>query len=155
MPFTVPIADQFQSERLFLKSPIWQYKFSFYFLLFPYPNNFWLFGYSLSNRSNGSWNNDFSSRRTIFFPTWTLQIWSSRPMLSPTKIGTWGIEIVSAGCETNVLTATLHCLTLLKGRGPHEGRNTIYVGKVHILWEGHKILQNLPLTFDCMYCSKK
>ena len=26
--------------------------------------------------------------------------------------------------------------------------------KVHIFWEGHKILQNLPLTFDCMYCSQ-
>ena len=25
--------------------------------------------------------------------------------------------------------------------------------KVHIFWEGHKILRNLPLTFDCMYCS--
>ena len=27
--------------------------------------------------------------------------------------------------------------------------------KVHIFWEGHKILQNLPLTFDCMYCMQK
>ena len=27
--------------------------------------------------------------------------------------------------------------------------------KVHIFWEGHKILRNLPLTFDCMYCSQK
>ena len=24
-------------------------------------------------------------------------------------------------------------------------------GKVHIFWEGHKILRNLHLTFDCMY----
>ena len=24
--------------------------------------------------------------------------------------------------------------------------------KVPIFWEGHKILRNLPLTFDCMYC---
>jgi hypothetical protein len=28
-------------------------------------------------------------------------------------------------------------------------------GKVHIFWEGHKILHNLPRTFDCMYCSQK
>ena len=28
-------------------------------------------------------------------------------------------------------------------------------GKVHIFREGHKILQNLPLTFDCMCCSQK
>ena len=28
-------------------------------------------------------------------------------------------------------------------------------GKVHIFWEGHKILRNLHLTFDCMYCSQK
>ena len=28
-------------------------------------------------------------------------------------------------------------------------------GKVHIFREGHKILRNLPLTFDCMYCSQK
>ena len=27
--------------------------------------------------------------------------------------------------------------------------------KVHIFWEGHKILRKLPLTFDCMYCSQK
>ena len=27
--------------------------------------------------------------------------------------------------------------------------------KVHIFWEGHKILRNLPLTFDRMYCSQK
>ena len=27
--------------------------------------------------------------------------------------------------------------------------------KAHIFWEGHKILQNVPLTFDCMYCSQK
>ena len=26
--------------------------------------------------------------------------------------------------------------------------------KVHIFWEGHKILQNLPFTFDCLYCSQ-
>ena len=30
-----------------------------------------------------------------------------------------------------------------------------YFIKVHIFWEGHKILQNLHLTFDCMYCSQK
>ena len=27
--------------------------------------------------------------------------------------------------------------------------------KVHIFWEGQKILRNLHLTFDCMYCSQK
>ena len=27
--------------------------------------------------------------------------------------------------------------------------------KVHIFWEGHKILRNLHLTFDCNYCSQK
>ena len=27
--------------------------------------------------------------------------------------------------------------------------------KSHIFWEGHKILRNLHLTFDCMYCSQK
>ena len=27
--------------------------------------------------------------------------------------------------------------------------------KVHIFLEGHKILPNLHLTFDCMYCSQK
>ena len=29
------------------------------------------------------------------------------------------------------------------------------LGKVHIFWEGHKILRNLPLTFDRMYRSQK
>ena len=27
--------------------------------------------------------------------------------------------------------------------------------KVHIFWEGHKILRNLQLTFVCMYCRQK
>ena len=27
--------------------------------------------------------------------------------------------------------------------------------KVHTFWEGHKILRNFQLTFDCMYCSQK
>ena len=27
--------------------------------------------------------------------------------------------------------------------------------KVHIFWEGHKILRNLPLTFDCNYIGQK
>ena len=27
--------------------------------------------------------------------------------------------------------------------------------KVHIFWKDHKILRNIPLTFDCMYCSIK
>ena len=31
----------------------------------------------------------------------------------------------------------------------------IVVCKVHIFWEGHKILRNLHLTFDCMYGSQK
>ena len=30
-----------------------------------------------------------------------------------------------------------------------------FKGKVHIFWEGHKILRNLHLTFDCIYCSQK
>ena len=33
--------------------------------------------------------------------------------------------------------------------------NSIICLKVHIFREGHKILRNLPLTFDCMYCSQK
>ena len=33
--------------------------------------------------------------------------------------------------------------------------STIFFFKVHIFWEGHKILRNCPLTFDCMYCSQK
>ena len=33
--------------------------------------------------------------------------------------------------------------------------NCTVVGKVHVFWEGHKILRNLHLTFDCMYCSQK
>ena len=31
----------------------------------------------------------------------------------------------------------------------------LFISKVHIFWEGHKILRNLPLTFDPMYCSQK
>ena len=28
-----------------------------------------------------------------------------------------------------------------------------WIIKVHTFWEGHKILRNLHLTFDCIYCS--
>ena len=31
----------------------------------------------------------------------------------------------------------------------------IHSFKVHIFWEGHKNFRNLPLTFDCMYCSTR
>ena len=31
----------------------------------------------------------------------------------------------------------------------------VNVHKVHIFWEGHKILRNLPLIFDRVYCSQK
>ena len=34
-------------------------------------------------------------------------------------------------------------------------KSSAFLSKVHIFWEGHKILRNLPLTFDCMYCSQK
>ena len=27
--------------------------------------------------------------------------------------------------------------------------------KLHIFWEGHIMLRNLHLTFDCMYCGQK
>ena len=33
-------------------------------------------------------------------------------------------------------------------------RGTFFV-KVRIFWEGHNILQNLNLTFVCMYCTDK
>ena len=30
-----------------------------------------------------------------------------------------------------------------------------HFSKVHIFWEGHKILRNLPLTFDCVCTAVK
>ena len=35
---------------------------------------------------------------------------------------------------------------------PRPARKEMNVHKVHIFWEGHKILQNLPLAFDCINC---
>ena len=32
---------------------------------------------------------------------------------------------------------------------------TFDYSKVHMFWEGHKIWRNIPLTFDGMYCSQK
>ena len=43
---------------------------------------------------------------------------------------------------------TIFCLYQIKKKSKS---NSI---KVHIFWEGHKILRNLHLTFDCMYCSQ-
>ena len=38
---------------------------------------------------------------------------------------------------------------------PYVADVTKFLIKVHIFWEGNNILQNLHLTFDCMYCSQK
>ena len=35
------------------------------------------------------------------------------------------------------------------------GKSSLKEHKVHIFLEGHKILRNIPFTFDCMYCSQK
>ena len=37
----------------------------------------------------------------------------------------------------------------------HQSRGRKYVCKVHIFWEGHKILRNLLLTFDYSTYSQK
>ena len=40
---------------------------------------------------------------------------------------------------------SLHCYRIIQST----------FDKVYIFWEGHKILRNLYLTFDCMHCSQK
>ena len=43
-------------------------------------------------------------------------------------------------------------------KGTREGSCVVRIElivKFHIFWESHKILWNLHLTFDCMYCSQK
>ena len=73
------------------------------------------------------------------------------------KEGTWlySFELVRCGsiCGSRTKTITLSTVSV---------KNLIYFNlkqktafKVHIFWEGHKILRNLPLTFDCMYCCQK
>ena len=43
-----------------------------------------------------------------------------------------------------------------KDTGTDVWQKVVYLEfKVHTFWEGHKILQNLHLTFECMYCSQK
>ena len=37
----------------------------------------------------------------------------------------------------------------------HQDARQENLNNVHIFWEGHKILQNLPLTFDCSIYSQK
>ena len=37
----------------------------------------------------------------------------------------------------------------------NESKSTLEKGKVHIFWEGHKILRTLHLTFDYSTCSQK
>ena len=34
-------------------------------------------------------------------------------------------------------------------------KSNMVIIKVHIFWEGHEILRNLPLTFDCSTYSQK
>ena len=56
----------------------------------------------------------------------------------------------------NSVYAYLYPNMMINRYGPWMDTNIVVPkGKVHIFWEGHKILQNLPLTFDCMYCSQK
>ena len=48
------------------------------------------------------------------------------------------------------------CLENAQARIQVRIKPDIFLGvKVHIFCEGHKILRNLLLTFDCMYCSQK
>ena len=46
------------------------------------------------------------------------------------------------------------CFRAIELLRPHK-KWVALIYKVHIFWEGHKILQNLPLIFDCMYCGQK
>ena len=48
--------------------------------------------------------------------------------------------------EISILQKRLEIRSSVSKKGPN---------KVRISCEGHKILQNLHLTFDCMYCSQK
>ena len=81
---------------------------------------------------------------------------------------------ISVLCDKNVplLYKGKRCLTMGKD---HDYRNGVCTSgaisltkktsavsdnichniKVHIFCEGHTILQNLPLTFDCMYSRQK
>ena len=48
----------------------------------------------------------------------------------------------------------------VSGEGLKEGSeysltSTVLSFKVHMFWEGHKLLRNLHLTLECMYCSQK
>ena len=54
----------------------------------------------------------------------------------------------------SVLWITVFTCTVLKFRDSKIFLSSILRVKIHIFWEGHKILWNLPLTFDCMYCSQ-
>ena len=74
---------------------------------------------------------------------------------------TWGYQATKLAFDVFewlpplVLSLGLHSGWTLTG---HSGWVTTWLenhvkSQVLIFWEGHKILQNLHLTFDCMYCS--
>ena len=69
------------------------------------------------------------------------------------------------GASKSLMSKNVHIIYAQKMMDLQEGYLTLFVklsiiyefttSKVDIFWEGHKILRNLHLTFDCMYCSQK
>ena len=61
-------------------------------------------------------------------------------------------KIVCSYTEELIPVAVQMCLELVQTFSQVLEGRYVYIVKVHIFWEGHKILRNLHFTFVCMYC---
>ena len=100
-----PVKLELTNKKIF--GPIRFIIFSVYFRLFPYPNNFWFFGVSLSNSTMAvgtiffPWEQFFFQYLTSSISTWNFQV----EVLSSTKI-------VHAGNRTRIAWMEGECANL-------------------------------------------
>ena len=75
------------------------------------------------------------------------------------------MSVSTLSLHVNSVEATKNCAILSTGKSwlnylvhkvyPLNFLSFDFIGKVHIFWEGHKILRNLHLTFDLHYIGQK
>ena len=88
----------------------------------------------------------------VYYGTYIFPYWSSflLPMVQ--------ISIMSSVYCTIVMSWERYvriCLGLCIWRSVVPSFKNIVISKIHIFWEGHKILRNLHLTFDWHYIAQK
>ena len=110
-------------------------------------------------------NSDF--RKIVIYKVWSdqnlsFQIKIAQRWICEIEILVWNIDQYMIMLDFDHMTVTNQLMTFMNKILPNWrlwarawcwSHDMFF--KVHIFWEGHKILRNLPLTFYYMHCSQK